>query len=229
MDKFDNIKWFFRKNLFTFIVSIFTLLLILSNIYLYIKIFTYKPKEKEASDLDITTKEPLEEVVETYFVDIKGEVNNPGTYEVLPGTRVLEVIEKAGGLTANANTSVNNLSLKVTDEMVIIIYSNEEVLDFLHTKEEEKNLNDFCNNDILENDTCIKESNTDDINNSSLVNINTATKEELMTLPSIGEAKALDIISYREKNGNFKSIEEIKNVSGIGDSIYAKIETYITI
>ena len=136
----------------------------------------------------------------------------------------------AGGLTEKANTSVINLSKKITDEMVIIIYSNYEVNNFKRTKEIEASLIEMCrqkDSNSLKNDACIEGDKTTKDNNSK-VNINTATKEELMTLTGIGEAKANDIISYRNKNA-FKTIDEIKNIKGIGDAVFAKIKDRLTI
>ena len=224
MDKFSGIKWFFRKNLFSVFLSVFVILLSLFDVYIYINFISSNNSSLDISD-DFESSSEVEDAEEviTYFVDIKGEVNNPGTYEVLPDTRVLDVIEKAGGLTANANTSVNNLSLKVKDEMVIIIYSNEEVSNFSKVKEKESQVSKSCNSSDIKNDTCI---NNDSL--SGLVNINTASKEELMTLTGIGESKALDIISYRDNNGLFNDISDITKVSGIGDSLYAKIKDFIT-
>ena len=132
----------------------------------------------------------------------------------------------AGGLTENADTSVLNLSKKIEDEMVIIVYSKQEVIDFKKTKEIEKQVEEKCknSNETLINGACIEiEEKT-----STKVNINTASKEELMTLSGIGESKAEDIIKYREKE-QFVSIEDIKKVSGIGDSLFAKIKENITI
>lgn len=224
MNKFGGIKWFFRKNLFSVFLSIFVILLSLFDVYIYINFISSNNSNSDISDDFESSNEAKEdEEVITYFVDIKGEVNNPGTYEVLPDTRVLDVIEKAGGLTENANTSVNNLSLKVKDEMVIIIYSNEEVSNFSKVKEKESQVSKTCNSSDIKNDTCISNDSL-----SSLVNINTASKEELMTLTGIGEAKALDIISYRDNNGLFNDISDITKVSGIGDSLYAKIKDFIT-
>lgn len=224
MNKFGGIKWFFRKNLFSVFLSIFVILLSLFDVYIYINFISSNNSNSDISDDFESSNEAKEdEEVITYFVDIKGEVNNPGTYEVLPDTRVLDVIEKAGGLTENANTSVNNLSLKVKDEMVIIIYSNEEVSNFSKVKEKESQVSKTCNSSDIKNDTCISNDSL-----SSLVNINTASKEELMALTGIGEAKALDIISYRDNNGLFNDISDITKVSGIGDSLYAKIKDFIT-
>ena len=134
---------------------------------------------------------------------------------------------KAGGLTDQADTSVINLSKKVTDEMVIIVYSREEVEKFKETKEIEKEVYDTCNQkdeNSLINNACIESSS----NTSSKISINTATLEELMTLPGIGESKAKDIINYRESNGPFNTIEDITKVTGIGESIFAKIKENIT-
>ena len=113
--------------------------------------------------------------------------------------------------------------------MVIIIYSHEQVSHFWELKTQEKEvLKDCYQNEetSLKNDACIDE---DVSSSSSKININTASKEEFMTLPGIGEAKAGDIIKYREENGAFQSIEEIMNVNGIGESIYSQIQEIITV
>ena len=137
-----------------------------------------------------------------YYVDIKGEVKDPGVYKLKEGSRVIDAINASGGLKENANTYSVNLSKKITDEMVIIVPSNSE------------NTN-VSNNTITQN-----------TKNSSLVNINTATTKELLSITGIGESKASNIVKYREENGNFSSIEDIKNVSGIGDSLFEKINVY---
>ena len=144
-------------------------------------------------------------------------------------SRVIDVIEKAGGLTENANTTVINLSKKITDEMVIIIYSNEEVANFSKTKEVEKQVQENCikpNEQSLKNDACISK---DETQSSTKISINTATLEELQTLPGIGEEKAKNIISYREENGPFTAIEDLTKITGIGESIFAKIKENITL
>lgn len=144
--------------------------------------------------------------------------------------RVIDVIELAGGLTNNADTSVINLSKKLKDEMVIIIYSKYQVKNFEATKEKEKVVEEKCireNENALKNDACINDNNSKDTNTQSKININTASLEELQTLPGVGESKAKSIIEYREKQ-KFKTIEDIKNVTGIGDSLFAKIKENIT-
>ncbi len=188
---------------------------------------TKKTEEKEKLD-----EEEQEEVY--YQVDIKGEVNVPGIYTVKEGSRVVDVIRLAGDLTEVADTSVLNLSKKVTDEMVIIVYSYDEVESFTETLEKEKIEQEACvNQNGITNDACIEDSD-EEANSSSVVisgkvSLNEATKEELMMLPGIGEAKAESIIQYREEVGAFQSIEELKEVSGIGDAIFDQIKENITI
>ena len=197
-----------------------------------VTVINYKPKKKEETkELLVSKKEDTKKEIssnETFKVDIKGEIINPGIYSLSSASRVIDVIEKAGGLTPNANTTVINLSKKIIDEMVIIIYSNEQVQNFAKTKEVEQQVQQYCiqpDNNALKNDACITES----TNTSSKVSINNATLEQLQTLPGIGASKAQDIINYRTEHGQFQSIEDLKNISGIGDSIFAKIKDYITL
>jgi len=175
-------------------------------------------------------------------IDIKGQINNPGVYELSENSRIIDAINIAGGLTDNANTSLINLSKKLEDGMVIIIYSNEEVANS-NVKEVEtvfKIIEKECDCPNIKNDGCVnteldntsdttkeKEENVSE-NISQKININTASSEQLMTLPSIGQAKANAIIEYRKEN-KFTTIEDIKNVSGIGDSLFEKIKEYITV
>ena len=167
-------------------------------------------------------------------IDIKGQINNPGVYELEENTRIIDAINIAGGLTEIANTSLINLAKTLEDGMVIIIYSNEEVANS-NKKEVEtvfKIIEQECNCPNIKNDGCINteldNDNSNEEENSKIVNINTASLEELMTLPSIGESKAKAIIEYREEN-KFTKIEDIKNVSGIGESLFEKIKTFIII
>ena len=195
-------------------------------------VFLYMNKKEEEPVIIQKKEEKKEEKEkeETISVDIKGEINSPGIYTMKLSSRVIDVIDRAGGLTENADTTVINLSKKLTDEMVIIIYSKEQVSHFEETKKEEEYLQSKCispEENSIKNDACIS-SNTS-TNQTGKVNLNTASKEELMTLTGIGESKARDIISYREANGSFHTIEDIKNVSGIGETIYAQIKENITV
>lgn len=164
------------------------------------------------------------------YVDIKGEVKNPGVYEVINDMRVNDIIKKAGGLTKNSNTRFVNLSKKVNDGDVIVIYSNKEIEDAMKEKiiyvetpcicEE---VNNACIDDNIKND------NEQIENDNVLININNASFEKLLKLNGIGEAKAKAIVEYRENNGLFKSIDDIKNVSGISEKVFEGIKDFITI
>lgn len=196
--------------------------------------YNYLTNKKENNkEITIEKKEPIkkEEVVkENYFqVDIKGEIISPGIYKLKESSRVIDVINAAGGLTENANTSVINLSKKIIDEMVIIVYSNAQVEEFSKTKEIENQVIENCNQideNSLKNDACIGNNNS--LNQTNKISINNASLEELMTIPGIGESKAKSIIDYRNMNGPFNTIEDITNVSGIGENVFAEIKEYIT-
>lgn len=228
-------KYRYRKQIL--VVSLF-ILLIASSISLYVVKFD-KQKEKDNKkdrEIVLTEKKEVKEKNKAkttntkIMVDIKGEVVNPGIYTLDDNQRVIDVINMAGGITKNADTSVLNLSKKLKDEMVIIVYSYYEVKNFSYVKEVEKKVQTECSKGIndVENDACIEDDSSSE-EESSIISINTATKEELMTLTGIGEKKAEDIIKYREENGEFTSIEDIKNVNGIGDSLFEKIKDYITL
>ena len=223
-------KYRYRKQI---IISLLGLIII-STIVVLIVLNKDTKSTKENNEIKINTKElkkeeTTKEKIE-YKVDIKGQINNPGIYTLDSNSRIIDVIEKAGGLTEHADTSVINLSKKINDEMVIIIYSYDEVKEFEKTKEKEEIIQSKCReNEIysIKNEACI--SNVEEVEpTNNKISLNTATKEELMTLPGIGESKANEIINYRNKNGEFKSIEDIKNISGIGDSIFAQIKENIT-
>lgn len=197
---------------------------------------TKKSTSKSVNELEKdTTKKVKKEENPLIKVDIKGEVNAPGLYTLEEGSRVSDVIELAGGVTAFGDTTVINLSKKVTDEMVIIIYSKEEVADFKKTEEVYKQVIDNCKKGYegVKNDACISTEEESAEEGSTLItgpiSINKATKEELLTLPGVGEAKADNILKYREEHGAFTSIEELKEVNGIGDSIFDKIKEDITL
>ena len=226
------ISIFYRKKKEIIIVSIILILLILTIFYwLNLKKNNKKVIKKDKEVVQKLEKKEEKEVEKSVKVDIKGEINNPGIYELDESMRVIDVIELAGGLTNNADTSVINLSKKLKDEMVIIIYSKYQVKNFEATKEKEKVVEEKCiqeNENALKNDACINDNNSKDTNTiQDKININTASLEQLQTLPGVGESKAKSIIEYREKQ-KFKTIEDIKNVTGIGDSLFAKIKENIT-
>ena len=190
----------------------------------------YYPKEEE-KEVKITQKElpKKEEKEDKYlFVDIKGAVNNPGVYKLKEDSRVIDVINESGGLKENADTSIINLSKKIIDEMVIIIYTKEDIQKYKENISTKK-IEEEIKKEIVSIDKNNKAEISTNEEISSKVNINTATKEELQTLSGIGESKAEAIIKYREEKGPFEKIEDIKNVSGIGESAFEKIKENITV
>ena len=223
-------KYRYRKQI---IIGIIIFIIITISITIPIIMLSNKKEKKKEKPIvlekKITKKKKTKtKEIEEYKVDIKGQINMPGIYSLKSNSRVIDVITLAGGLTENADTSVINLSKKIKDEMVIIIYSYDEVYNFKQTKEIEKQVEEKCiqkDENALKNDACIS---SDQVKDIGKVNINSASLEELMTLTGIGESKAKDIISYRESNGPFTTIEDLKKVSGIGDSIFAKIKENIT-
>lgn len=227
----DNItfQYRYRKQI---IIGIIVFIIIIS--FTIVGVYKVRTEKKNKKDKIIIEKKSLskktekEKVEEQYKVDIKGQINSPGIYSLNQNSRVIDVIELAGGLTENADTSVINLSKKINDEMVIIIYSKEEVQEFKQTKEIENIVEEKCiqkDENSLINDACINTENKI----SKKISINSSTLEELMTLPGIGESKAKDIIEYREKNGPFEKIEDLMKVNGIGENTIAQIKEDITL
>ena len=226
------------------VISIITIL----SIIIFIIMFNYvcnNKKEEIIIEDKIVKEEKQEEVKEVYVepkkisFDIKGQVVNPGVYEINEGSKVIDAVNLSGGFTEEADTTLINLAKKLKDEMVIIIYSKKEVNDAMNNNANNKTIikkiDSICVCPSIKNDACLNqqkedsESKENDSNESStIININTASQEELMTLTGIGEAKAKAIIEYREKNNGFKNIEDIMNVSGIGNSAFEKIKDNIT-
>lgn len=152
-----------------------------------------------------------------FVVFVTGEVNNPGVYELDEGSRVIDAIVAAGGYTNQADENYVNLASRIQDEEMLYIPSINEVEEMKNGESTDLELK-FKGN----------ASNKDEKSESSeLININKASKEELMTLPGIGESKAEKIISYREQNGGFNSTEDIMQISGIKDGMYNKIKDRI--
>ena len=224
--------------------------------YLADNLEVIEPKEELIKEEEITQEEKEEvEEIKKIRVDIKGQVVSPGVYEVTIEDRVIDVITKAGGLLETADTSVNNLSRRVWDEMVIIIYSKEEVESFTSTKdvELEEMLESEEINNIILNDATLKQedivTNQDNYNTvqkeenkpkenvstskkeelTSKISINNASVSELTKLSGIGESKAKAIVDYRNTNGKFNVLEDLMKVKGIGEKIFAKIKDNITL
>ena len=177
-------------------------------------------ESREAGNETGTGKSPSETQMEVdnskaagIYVYICGEVANPGVYELSEDSRIYEAVDAAGGFTEKAARESINLASKVSDGMQITIYNKEEAASL-----------------PADGTSAGKNSGQDQMSgSSSLVNLNTATKEELMTLKGIGESKAEDIIRYREKSGGFKKIEDIMKISGIKEAGFQKIKDSITV
>ena len=197
---------------------------------------------EEASDTTneiVPVVEEKEEIIEDVIitkikVDIKGAVKKAGVYELDEGSRVSDLIKLAGGLKSNASTKYLNLSKKLTDEMVVKVYTENQIknMNITYNVREEckcptEDITSCAGSSVITNGTNIESEDTNVV--SSKISLNNGTLEELMTLSGIGEAKAKAIIEYREKNNGFKTIEEIMNVSGIGESAYNKIKDNITL
>ncbi|MBC5624375.1 helix-hairpin-helix domain-containing protein [Clostridium sp. NSJ-49] len=212
MDKFKD-----KKVIATIIVLT---ILFISSIILYgknnNKVFSDKymqnifvDSDEQISDNSISNMETLvtnEEKLDVpmIFVEIKGEVLIPDVYELQEGSIVKDLIEKAGGLTSEANITNINRAKKIQNHELVII----------------SNINDENNNTVF-NEVIIE--------SNGLININLADINELKKITGIGDVKAQSIIEYREKNGGFKSVDEIKNVDGIGEKTFEKIKEKITL
>ena len=138
------------------------------------------------------------------LVEIKGEVKNPDVYEVDDGSIIRDLITIAGGLTEEANIDRINRAEKLKNNQLIVIPNSSD-----------------ANIGVISSQT--------GISNDGIININSASLSDLQKINGIGEVKAQSIIDYREKNGGFKSIEDIKNVEGIGDKTFEKIKDKISI
>lgn len=199
-----------------FVIFIGLIIFMLGGIFYYVK-----NDNKVSEDVVLVTKKVSSTKVSNkkMYVDIKGSVKNPGVYEFKENDRVIDAINYAGGLNKYANTSNINLSQKLSSEMVIYVFSNKEIED----GSKASSCSTICGVNVIEVNNCVDENNSSD-----KVNINNATLEELMTLTGIGESKAKNIIAYREKE-KFKTIEDIKNISGIGDALFEKIKDRIVV
>lgn len=225
MEKFKNKKY---------------LLIIPIILLIVITLITYflpeSKAQEENQELLLITEEQKEVVAnEMIKVDIKGAVQMPGVYELNINSRVIDAIKTSGGFLPNADTSTINLSKILKDENVIIVYTKEEIAKIQEGKVVVKYIEKECVCPKLEENTaCIKEEDkiieneTKEETETKIININTASLEELMTLPGIGEAKANEIIAYRNKN-KFETTEEIKKISGIGDATYNKLKDLIEV
>ena len=163
-------------------------------------------EETEDSDRNVLDTSETEKKG-TICIYICGQVNTPGVYVLEEGSRVCDAFAMAGGLTADAAGDYWNQARVLQDGEMIYVPTVEEAKD----RESESGIGQNTSS------------------NMGKININTATKEELMTLPGIGESRALSIIAYRKEHGGFSSPEEIMEVSGIKEGMYEKMKEYIMV
>lgn len=207
--KKEDVVLFFRQNVKSIILAfVCSLVLIIGGLFYFNQNKTEDYSGVSFSNISNETNNKDEKAEnrhdEKIFVDVKGAVKHPGVFETTKDKRVRDLIEEAGGLLDDADTSTLNLSQKVKDQMVIYVLKHGE---------KPKQISDGGSSS----------SNTD------VININTANKEQLMKISGVGKTKAEAIISYREKNGDFKKKEDITKVRGIGKATFEKIKDKIEV
>lgn len=231
-------KFFENKLIITTTIAFLLITLICLSIY-SIKI-SNKNNDilcENNEDIDNNAEVALNNEIKKMYVDIKGAVKKPGVYQVNEENIINDVINFAGGLLDKAYVENINLSKKVQDELVIYVYTKDEIKKNNLQENQTCSSNNYIITECTENKVSIITSNENNENNennnssvsSNLININLASIEELTTLPGIGESKAQNIINYREENGYFKTIDEIKNVNGIGEATFDQLKKYITV
>ena len=207
--KKEDVVLFFRQNVKSIILAfVCSLVLIIGGLFYFNQNKTEDYSGVSFSNISNETNNKDEKVEnrhdEKIFVDVKGAVKHPGVFETTKDKRVKDLIEEAGGLLDDADTSTLNLSQKVKDQMVIYVLKHGE---------KPKQISDGSRSST----------------NGDVININTANKEQLMKISGVGKTKAEAIISYREKNGDFKKKEDITKVHGIGKATFEKIKDKIEV
>ena len=183
--------------------------------FFFLKPFSQTPAKESNLQTEVTTvskdekedKNQKEEVVEQDLitVDVKGAVKSPGIYDLPVGSRINDAVQKAGGLTDNADSKSINLAQRISDEALVYVPTKEEA-----TSQE-------------------AHSNASNTKVNKKVNLNKASLEELKQVKGLGAKRAQDIIDHRESNGKFKSVDELKKVSGIGAKTIEKLKEYVTV
>lgn len=182
-----------------------------SNVAGNVSLSNNSSKDSAKSKFGVVTKDKM------ITVHVIGEVVSPGVVSLKEGSRIIDAINSCGGKTENADITKINLAYILEDGIQIYVPRLDDDIDNVEYIREGAGENVISENVVQDDKKSIK------------VNINTANLDKLQTLPGIGEAMAKRIIEYRTENGKFQSIEDIKNVSGIGDSKFEKIKEYIVI
>lgn len=210
--------------------GVLTILLFVTFAYIYKNIYSLDENSELIISNDLAPRNDLIEnefnqknildKEEKVIVHVIGEVNNPGVVTLKEGARIIDAINGAGGKTEEADLSKVNLAYVVEDGTQIYIPRINENLNQIELMTQDAGPSIVING--------FETNNEEEIQNAK-VNINTANKEKLETLPGIGETTAQKIIDYREQNGRFNSIEDLKNVSGIGDAKFNSLKDKITV
>lgn len=206
----EEIVMFFKQNIKSIVLAFFCSVVVI-GIGLYY--FNYNKTEdyndisfsNHKSDRIDNEEKNDDKQDEKIFVDVKGAVKNPGVFETTKDKRIKDLIDVAGGLLDDADTSTLNLSQKVKDQMVIYVLKHGE---------KPKQMSEIG---------------TTSSSSGEVININTANKEQLMKISGVGKTKAEAIIEHREKNGDFKKKEDITKVRGIGKATFEKIKDKIEV
>lgn len=183
-----------------------------------------EPVIEESLILESTEEDQEDESERVIYVDIKGAVKHPGVYALNQGARLFDAIEKAGGFTEEAEQETLNLALLLEDQMMIEVLTVDEI--------NNRDRLAFIGSEELVREslpTYIHPVEDEGSSQNSLVNINRADQTELETLPNIGPKKASDIITYRQEQGSFKSVEELQEVSGIGPKTFETLKSLVTV
>ena len=179
-----------------------------------LEIVDQETSSKEDTSLSSSSQQRSEEKTEStqakIMVDVKGAVRQAGVYELPVGSRVYDAVQKAGGMTDEANSQSVNLAQKLEDEPIVYVAKNGEELAPVASASAETTGGEKQSKD-------------------GKVNLNTATEAELQTISGIGQKRAQDIIAYREEKGKFQSVDELKNVSGIGQKTLEKLKEHVTV
>ena len=206
----EEIVMFFKQNIKSIVLAFFCSVVVI-GIGLYY--FNYNKTEdynnisfsNHKSDRIDNEEKNDDKQDEKIFVDVKGAVKNPGVFETTKDKRIKDLIDVAGGLLDDADTSTLNLSQKVKDQMVIYVLKHGE---------KPKQMSEIG---------------TTSSSSGEVININTANKEQLMKISGVGKTKAEAIIEHREKKGDFKKKEDITKVRGIGKATFEKIKDKIEV
>lgn len=234
---FSRVKKLNKKDKEKLLIKVITGIVVIY--FLSSSLFLKADDKEKKSNLENKNKvedfEDLNLDKEKIYIHLTGFVNSPGVLEMEEGKRLSDAIKKAGGLKEGADIKYLNLAKKLLDGEKIYIPNKEEVIEF----EKNGNVIEKDNQRYMEQDSIISDEESNVIkskkegkeNNGKgkKININKVDKNELLSIPGVGEVTAEKIVKYREENGNFKNIDEIKKVDGIGNSKFEKMKTRITI